>query len=241
MSVHEHKHRPSRPLKVGVITVSDSRTEATDASGVRNPEEAVNLAFEGRPGPVHIHVPEDLTHRGVEVDNYRDIRLDVAPVLPDPDRVEEIAAVLADALSEHLTRYNRDHGEAITKGQLPERPSWWRAVFPAAAKARRLGAGAGPRESDPRATIELLPDWERNWGLPDPCYTAPQTIGQRQLALVMRMTMQGAQSRAFFINVAAQIGYPVVVRPSHRMRVASFSGVEFATNGAEPLLRHMQV
>jgi molybdopterin adenylyltransferase len=33
MSVHEHKHRPGRPLAVGVITVSDSRTEATDASG----------------------------------------------------------------------------------------------------------------------------------------------------------------------------------------------------------------
>jgi molybdenum cofactor biosynthesis protein B len=33
MAVHEHKHRPSRPLKVGVITVSDSRTEATDTSG----------------------------------------------------------------------------------------------------------------------------------------------------------------------------------------------------------------
>ena len=31
-------------------------------------EEAVNLAFEGRPGPVHIHVPENLTHHGVEVD-----------------------------------------------------------------------------------------------------------------------------------------------------------------------------
>src|SRR5499425_1279917 len=26
-------------------------------------EEAVNLAFERRPGPVHIHVPENLTHR----------------------------------------------------------------------------------------------------------------------------------------------------------------------------------
>ena len=62
-------------------------------------EEAVNLAFEGRPGPVHIHVPENLTHRGVEVENYRDIRLDVAPVLPDPGRVEEIAAVLADAIA----------------------------------------------------------------------------------------------------------------------------------------------
>ena len=54
-------------------------------------EEAVNIAFEGRPGPVHIHVPENLTHQGVEVENYHDIRLDVAPVLPDPARVEEIA------------------------------------------------------------------------------------------------------------------------------------------------------
>src|SRR5262245_15386611 len=62
-------------------------------------EEAVNVAFEGRPGPVHIHVPENLTHRGVEVENYRDIRLEVAPVLPDPGRVEEIAAVLADAIA----------------------------------------------------------------------------------------------------------------------------------------------
>src|SRR6202007_2937292 len=66
-------------------------------------------------------------------------------------------------------------------------------------------------ESDPRSTVELLPDWERNWGLPDPCYTAPQTIGQRQLALVMRMTMQGSQSREFFINVAAQIGYTITI------------------------------
>ncbi len=33
MSVHEHKHRPSRPLKAGVITVSDSRTQSTDTSG----------------------------------------------------------------------------------------------------------------------------------------------------------------------------------------------------------------
>jgi 5'(3')-deoxyribonucleotidase len=32
--------------------------------------------------------------------------------------------VLADALSEHLTRYNRDHGEAITKGQLDGKWLW---------------------------------------------------------------------------------------------------------------------
>ncbi|MEV0829754.1 thiamine pyrophosphate-binding protein [Nonomuraea rubra] len=62
-------------------------------------EEAVNTAFAGRPGPVHIHVPLDLTERGVEVERTRPVRLDVAPVLPDPARVEEIASVLADAIA----------------------------------------------------------------------------------------------------------------------------------------------
>jgi uncharacterized protein YmfQ (DUF2313 family) len=67
------------------------------------------------------------------------------------------------------------------------------------------------RESDPRFTIELLPDWERNWGLPDPCYSAPQSIAERQMALVMRMTMLGAQSRQFFIDVAARLGYTITI------------------------------
>src|SRR5215813_3477862 len=61
-------------------------------------EQAVNLAFEGRPGPVHIHVPENLTHKGVSVDNFRPIRLDVRPVLPDPRTVAAAAATIADAL-----------------------------------------------------------------------------------------------------------------------------------------------
>ena len=61
-------------------------------------EEAVNLAFEGRPGPVHIHVPENLTHPHVSVDNYRDIRLDVKPVLPDPSQVAAAAGALIQAI-----------------------------------------------------------------------------------------------------------------------------------------------
>jgi acetolactate synthase I/II/III large subunit len=62
-------------------------------------EQAVNLAFEGRPGPVHIHVPENLTHHGVEVRSYRDPVLRVRPVTPDPARVEEVAGVLARAIA----------------------------------------------------------------------------------------------------------------------------------------------
>ncbi|MGH8900772.1 MAG: thiamine pyrophosphate-binding protein [Egibacteraceae bacterium] len=63
-------------------------------------EEAVNIAFEGRPGPVHIHVPENLTH-DLTVDNYHDIRLNVKSLLPDPTRVEGIVTALADAIQKN--------------------------------------------------------------------------------------------------------------------------------------------
>src|SRR5262249_45345514 len=63
-------------------------------------EEAVNVAFEGRPGPVHIHIPENLTHRGVSVDNYHDVRLNVRPVLPDPAEVAAAAGALVRALQQ---------------------------------------------------------------------------------------------------------------------------------------------
>ena len=61
-------------------------------------EEAVNLAYADRPGPVHIHVAEDLTLEGQSVDNYRDIRLDVKPVLPDPAQIAAAAGAIAEAL-----------------------------------------------------------------------------------------------------------------------------------------------
>jgi uncharacterized protein YmfQ (DUF2313 family) len=69
------------------------------------------------------------------------------------------------------------------------------------------------RESDPRTTLELLPDWERNWGLPDPCFKTPQTIPDRQRQLVFKMTLLGGQSREFFINDVAlgMLGYTVTI------------------------------
>lgn len=66
-------------------------------------------------------------------------------------------------------------------------------------------------ETDPRATIEMLPDWERNWGLPDPCNTEAQTLAARHAALLNKMTSIGGQSRAFFYNVAAALGYHITI------------------------------
>jgi uncharacterized protein YmfQ (DUF2313 family) len=65
------------------------------------------------------------------------------------------------------------------------------------------------KESDPRSTLMLLPDWERAWGLPDPCLAEPLTIGDRRLALITKMTMLGGQSREFFYDLAAQLGYNI--------------------------------
>jgi len=67
------------------------------------------------------------------------------------------------------------------------------------------------RESDPRLTVEMLDSWERAWGLPDPCYPAPTSIAERQKALVLRMTLLGAQSIEFFLWVASYLGYSITI------------------------------
>jgi acetolactate synthase I/II/III large subunit len=59
-------------------------------------EEAINLAFEGRPGPVHIHVPKDITT--AEVPNYREVKLRIKPVLPDPLIIMNVAGAIKNAI-----------------------------------------------------------------------------------------------------------------------------------------------
>lgn len=60
-------------------------------------EEAVQVALAGRPGPVHITVPEDLTHPGVSAE-LRPLQVTPPPVLPPPGAVAEAAGVLLRAL-----------------------------------------------------------------------------------------------------------------------------------------------
>lgn len=67
------------------------------------------------------------------------------------------------------------------------------------------------RESDPRYTIDLMPEWERAFGLPDKCLAEPLTMADRRAALLTRITMMGGQSRAFFIALAAAIGYTIYI------------------------------
>ena len=121
----------------------------------------------------------------------------------------------------HVTRSGEDYAEAM-QALLPLGQAWPRhndsILMKVVRGLTRIWGDFEIRastllevESDPRSTIELLPDWERNWGLPDPCYEAPLSIDERRLALLMRMTMIGAQSREFFIAIAAMIGYTITI------------------------------
>jgi uncharacterized protein YmfQ (DUF2313 family) len=66
-------------------------------------------------------------------------------------------------------------------------------------------------EADPRSTVELLADWERVLGLPDPCVIGEQTIVERRLAVVVRVTSLGGHTPAYFITVALALGYTVTI------------------------------
>ena len=145
---------------------------------------------------------------------------------------------------QHVTRTGEDYAVAM-QGLLPSGQAWPRAwdemLMLVVRGLTRIWGDFEIRaskllemESDPRQTIELLPDWERNWGLPDPCYDAPQSIYERQRALVMRMTIEGAQSREFFIEVAAQIGYTITITEYRPFTIAMDGCGDCRVHGALP-------
>lgn len=124
-------------------------------------------------------------------------------------------------LDKHVRRTEKDYADAFSK-LFPQGVAWPRAVN--STLMRLINGLSGiwgyiddsaarllEIESDPRTTTSLLPEWERAFGLPDPCIAEPQTVGLRRSALVQRMTLLGEQSREFFIGIAASIGYAVTI------------------------------
>jgi uncharacterized protein YmfQ (DUF2313 family) len=67
------------------------------------------------------------------------------------------------------------------------------------------------REAHPLTCNETLADWENEYGLPDPCVTATQTIDERKSAVAARLGSVGGQSRAYFIAVAAGMGFSISI------------------------------
>jgi len=106
---------------------------------------------------------------------------------------------------------------------LPHGPAWPRDESPLtrlfdglAQELARVDGRAMQllEEADPRTTAELFADWERVTGLPDECVVAfggEQEQAQRRAALVGKLTTLGGQSAAYYVGLAAALGYAITV------------------------------
>lgn len=64
-------------------------------------------------------------------------------------------------------------------------------------------------EQQPDLTIQMLGDWERNYGLPDACIGgAGASADARRLNLLTRIRGKGNLSRAYMLALADSLGYP---------------------------------
>ena len=89
-----------------------------------------------------------------------------------------------------------------------------------------------PVEANPATTNELLPDWERIAGLPDKCSgMLEQTLQGRKNALLTKLTSTGGQSPAYFIELAASLGYIVTITEYRPFRAGWSRAGDSLTNG----------
>lgn len=115
---------------------------------------------------------------------------------------------------------------------LPPGPAWSRddestltRLFDGLAQELARVHGRGLQlveEADPRTTAELFGDWERVAGLPDACvqaFAGDQTVAQRRAALVGRLSTLGGQDPAYFIGLAAALGYAITITEFHEHTV----------------------
>lgn len=75
-------------------------------------------------------------------------------------------------------------------------------------------------ESDVRGATELLAEWERVLGLPDACTGAADTAVERRAAAHEKLTRLGGATPAYFIAVAARLGFTVTITEFRRHTVA---------------------
>jgi uncharacterized protein YmfQ (DUF2313 family) len=69
-------------------------------------------------------------------------------------------------------------------------------------------------EADPRTCSQTLPDWERVYGLPEAAVIATginPSVAERRAAVVAKEAMLGGQTKAFFIGLAANLGYAITL------------------------------
>lgn len=87
-------------------------------------------------------------------------------------------------------------------------------------------------DSFPATAVELLPEWEATFNLPDPCAGPNPLLTQRQAQVVARLTDGGGCSEKYYINFAKTLGYDITIT---RFSPARFGQARFGDRylGAE--------
>lgn len=120
-----------------------------------------------------------------------------------------------------IPAYSVDDLLRMRQNLLPRGMAWPRDVDALITHALRVLCPISQRFNDraanlvvdafPGTSTELLPEWEASVGLPDPCAGIAPTVAQRRAQVVARLVAQGGQSVAYFISVAAALGFPITI------------------------------
>lgn len=134
-----------------------------------------------------------------------------------------------------------DQYTSFLKTLLPPGRAWARASISTvskfleglAAEMVRLDQRTGDLllEADPRATAELLPEWERMLGLPDGCSGLAITLQERRAAILAKLITKGAISKQFFIDLAASLGFEITITEFRPFRAGHSCAGDALTNG----------
>ena len=119
----------------------------------------------------------------------------------------------------------------ILRKLLPVGDAW--ATQPGSVMAQVLDATGGALErahnrmmdlvdeANPRQAAELINDWETHCSLPDGCAGQPNTLAERRDRVVARLTARGGQSKAFYIQMARDLGFDIAVHEHKPFRARS--------------------
>ncbi|MBI3453378.1 MAG: DUF2313 domain-containing protein [Rhodospirillales bacterium] len=88
---------------------------------------------------------------------------------------------------------------------------FWRSIAEEFSRTGRRMGDLLDIESHPGAALEMLTDWERVAGLPDPCAGQAATLSERRNRLIQKLTARGGQSRQYYIDVAAVLGFEITI------------------------------
>lgn len=129
-----------------------------------------------------------------------------ADALADPAD-ETVEGVLTQLLPRGAAWGTPDN-QALDPGSVLAR--FWRAVGSALGDAYRALFRVS-QESTATTLVTSLPDWEIEYGLPDPCLGPDQTFDQRIRALLLKIRSGGTITPGDFIRLAADAGYTITI------------------------------